>query len=319
MIMSAEREKQIRIAFQQVPKEVKEVPTEVQKTMLNTTIKLTGNNGKDDFLASGVILYQNEYETLIVTAKHNLSIFAGLPAHPHESPDGVKDLFLKVSIGYGEGMKFNGAVTNSAPITSIESIQPEGSGPWDYDVILLKSSDANLMKFAEANFIYAPYQADLGFLTKPALFLKKGEKQAPPWFFQTGYGFVTENAGPGNNTTLPTATRGGNKKGFLQYRVAQPLAPATVQCYQEVSSKDYAPVIHAIQLAADPNDSSAPGDSGGPLFVVTNNNKVWRCDVIGVTYGADLADAQKPCPPSGKLRVNNISTSLDYCYREGLI
>ena len=78
---------------------------------------------------------------------------------------------------------------------------------------------------------------------------------------------------------------------------------------------DYSAVTHAIQLSADPANSSAPGDSGGPLFVVSGFGTArLRLHLIGTSYGADLSTAPERCPPSGKLRVNNISTSLEYCY-----
>jgi hypothetical protein len=112
--------------------------------------------------------------------------------------------------------------------------------------------------------------------------------------------------------------------GSLQYRTTQPEAnanPTTVTVYNQFSNDRtrYYQLDNAVRLTADPNTSTAPGDSGGPLFLVSSVSGQPQLFLIGVTSGSDMALAPEPCPPPNQLRVNNIATSLQYCYQNYLI
>jgi hypothetical protein len=294
------------------------LPGPIKIAIQNTSVRLVDAGGR--FNGSGVIVYTDgSNNTTIVTAKHLLYTITGAGDTPTWDPKLETDFVQKVSIKYDSAMTFNKNPSQTAAIASIVSVTPDQAAPWAYDVMILTSTDAALATFATTNFVYARHMsgADLGFLTKQNRYLSKTNQT----FVQTGFGANREDAEDKLKTKMPKADLGTNSSGCLQYRFPVLTAEATVTVYSQRTDTPtkYDPGIDSIVNQASPNDSTAPGDSGGGLFVVNRVGSQDRFFLIGVTTGADHDTAQSPCPPRGALRVNNVSTSLAYCYENSLL
>jgi hypothetical protein len=268
------------------------------------------------FVGSGVILYVNEQEkepqkqVYVVTAKHNLYVFSGVRDPPSKDPaDIVSDFQKTMMIWYDEAMEFGTAPTKSAPINAIELVMPENMKPWEYDVMILKSTEEDFITFAEQNKLYTPPLDGLSrkLLVDPIKYLRRDKNN---YFIQTGYGKSTDKVG---KRYLPAEPNSSNLYESLQYRFTKPVDEKTVTVFNQHSEnlKQYYKFQQAIQMTANNNDATAEGDSGGPLFLARRDKK--DLYLIGVTTGADMAASEKPCP-AGDAHENEIVTSLQPCY-----
>src|SRR5205085_5392179 len=297
----------------------------ISPLILNSSVRLKGKTPKNsDFDGSAAMLFgsASDSSAVLVTAKHNLEVY--MEAGPRPDIDAAAASFQKnVKIYYEAAMAFNTDPTQVADITSVDVVKADSTGNWDYDVAILRSSNATLFGLCSKHPIYpigvkGKEQLYLNVVKNPKLYLAQGSKDNPYYFIQTGFGNVSDKV---QDKTLPIDKSGSNKKGGLQYRTTAPLAEATTTVYnQEGDSTTYDQYDRVIQLSADANSSTAKGDSGGPLFLAYYNKsaKGWGLYLIGVTTGGDMATTKTPCPPKGEYVANNISTSLEYCYTNGL-
>jgi Trypsin len=294
------------------------LPGPIKTAIQNTSVRLVDSGGR--FNGSGMIVYTDgSNNTTIVTAKHLLYSLIGANDTPAWSTQLETDFQQKVSIKYDTAMTFNKNPTQTAAIASITSVTPDAQQPWEYDVMILTSTDPTLATFATTSYVYARSKngVDYGFLTKAARYLSKTDQT----FVQTGFGANREEAEDKLKTKMPKSNLGTNNSGCLQYRFPVLKADATVTVYSQRNDDPsvYDPGIDSIWIQANPTDSTAPGDSGGGLFVVNRISNRDRFFLIGVTTGADRETSRTPCPTSGALRVNNVSTSLAYCYENGYL
>lgn len=308
MLISAANEQQYATDFAKIPQAIRE-------TILRATVKLVGSAG-GTFTGSGVIIYADGETTTIVSAKHNLWVLADKSDPPEWDDAYVRGFKANVSIKYGPTLAYDGAPDQTAAIAGITPVVQDGGEPsWLYDVMLITSTDVQLAAHAAKYHIGPTGQmANLTFLTTPKQYLKRAPNQT--YFVRTGFGKVRENPDNKPSVTMPIEKPGTNREGRLQLIMTEPSADKPVTVYSQQSDHSgYYQFNDAVQVTADPNSSTAPGDSGGPLFYVAvgKTPNVW---LIGVTTGADMDTAQKPCPPAGgAYRVNNIVTSLSYCYQ----
>lgn len=296
-------------------------------SMLNVSVRLKGTTPKgSDFKGSGAMLFASPGGyTVLVSAKHNLEVY--MQAGPRPDINAAVESFKKnVKIYYENAMAFDTDPSQEADISDLLPVKADSAGDWDYDVMILKSEDQGLLKAATASPIY-PFAdkkkgpAYLTVVTNQKKYLSKGTKDNRYAFVQTGFGKVTDVV---EGTTLPKDGVGNNREGGLQYRFTYPLVEEARTVYNGLVQKDkpiqYFQFDRAIQLAADANNATFEGDSGGPLFLsyYDKDSKGWVLYLIGVTTGGDMLVDRKPCPPKGVLVVNTISTSLEYCYVNGL-
>jgi len=295
------------------------IPAGIQTNLQNVSVKLFGKSPKNsDFTGSGVILYAYQGTTYILTAKHNVYVFNERTDPPLWDNALLTRFQQNVRVYYDTAMVFRKTPEQSAPITAIAPM-PTGSSSWSYDAMILESNDGNLAVFAANNRVPLILQKNLDFVYKQNQYLKTPDpkKNERIVFILTGFGKTSEKVKNQPNKTLPTdAQRGTNVGGALQYRITSPRANAMGPVFNELSGQkgQFTQFTDAIQLAADANDSTAEGDSGGPLFVYTNDGAD-RLYLIGVTTGSDMAAGLESCPKGGKLRENDIATSLEQCYR----
>lgn len=309
---------------------VSNLPAPIQTGLQNASVRLSGKtSGGQTFTGSAVILYSDGTDVVLATAKHNLYVFAGQFDPPAWSDDLVNSFRANVNVVYDNSMSFGTMPTRTAALSGAFPVDAGGQprsnynqARWLYDVMILKSNDQNLMQFAANNHVVDnPIDgADRGFVQKPGDYLRRGNQTV---FIQTGYGNVRDTVGDVKKITLPQPVNkaGSAKDGSLQYRTTLPsgTAPVTVFNQKETNKQQYTQFDQAIQLTADPTSSTAPGDSGGPLFVATYVRNAWRLYLIGITTGSDMAVAEEPCPKPPALVANNVATSLQYCYQQDLI
>lgn len=302
----------------------KTIDPNVKTRILNSSVSLKGKNSKQsDFDGSAAMLCFTENTTFLVSAKHNLEVYAESGNRP--AMKGIPESFTaNVKIYYAANMQFNTQPTQVAAIAETIPVTIGSEGAWDYDVMILKSTDPGLLQVCQANQIYPltnnkQKEAYDQIVTVDRLYLSKTTTQnTPAYFIQTGFGRVTDKV---EGTQLPKDKAGPGKHGKLQYRVTAPKAQATVEVFNQVEkTSKYDSYIRAVQLDADENNSTFRGDSGGPLYLTYFDKKAggWKLFVIGVTTGGDMDTAKKPCPPKGTLVANNVSTSLAHCYSQGL-
>jgi hypothetical protein len=299
---------------------VKLLTDDIRRRMLNSSVKLTGQVEGGQADGSGVILYTQDGVTTIVTAKHLLFFLTGHKERPAWDDDLVGLYRDQIRIRYDENMIFNRAPEQTANISAVEPVFQTGTKSWDYDVMIIRSVDVGLANFAAAHSVYGPNYSshDLNYLLTPHAYLNRDDQ----YFFQTGYGDVREQVKLKKTWSLPTPPVGKNISRRLQYRTTIPHAARTTTVYNQRldNTKNYDAFVDAIHLEAAPNSSTAPCDSGGPLFVKARMQDEDRLFVIGVTVGADMEGSRTPCPTrDGPPRVNNVSASLAYCYRNGLL
>lgn len=295
----------------------------VRGILQRSSVKLYGITSGATFTGSGVLLYSTEGEALVVTAKHNLYIFAGKSDPPSWSNDTVNSFQQSIKIYYDAAMDFGRSPASSAPITSIVpvNVDPEDN-PWLYDVMILKSTDSALNTFASKNgcFTQTSLEDHGKFMSNHVNYLKRGTQSDSRYFIQTGFGKVRDTGEDSKKTVLPVGKAGKNVEGAFQFRVTDPLGAESVTVYQQSNKSQFYPYAEAVQLTADTTSSTAPGDSGGPLFVTFYDRltKFWKLYLIGVTTGANMAASEIRCPTPPAIVENNISTSLRYCYQNNL-
>ncbi|MET0649131.1 MAG: hypothetical protein ABW208_21175 [Pyrinomonadaceae bacterium] len=298
---------------------------DVKSRILNSSVSLKGKNPKKtDFDGSAAMLCYKGNTTFLVSAKHNLEVYWEGGSRPPLNQTLLDSFRQSIKIYYQASMQFNAVPAQVAVISEVIPVKIGSEGDWDYDVMILKSTDPGLLQVCKANQIYPltdtkQKQAYDQVVKAGRLYLSKTPvKDSTAYFIQSGFGRVRDTV---EGTSLPKDKPGPGKHGGLQYRDTAPKAQATDTVYFQVGqTNNYEPYIAAIQLDADANSSTFKGDSGGPLYFTyfDKSAKVWRLFVIGVTTGGDMSTAREPCPPKGTLVANNISTSLAHCYSQGL-
>ena len=262
------------------------------------------------FLCSGVILYFNETSqlTYILTAKHNLLL--GKPFSPSKKPqpsDQIDAFTAGVTVYYaapGLNQKPVKAarVDSSANNGGNPNLFPkQDAGSWAVDLMLLQSPDGGIYEFAQTSAVLLS-QTDASD-TWSNLFgaaLKRTKQNA---YIQTGFGYSNDQQLV-NDQLL----------GKFQVRYTLPCAATVtdeVYNYDEASGVDdtYQKVV---MFDADDSNSTAPGDSGGPLFMVDNAidpTKRPNVTLLGITLGSNqslTARTEVKEPPV----VNNTVTYL---------
>lgn len=295
----------------------------------NASVRLLGKNPLgSDFDGSGAMLCLGfDGSTLVVSAKHNLEVYWNQGTRPSNLDEIAESFRDRIKIYYGAGgMQFNTHPARQADIDQVIPVTEVGDNKWEYDVVILRSSDPGLAEVCSANQIYplsdhSERQSYDEVATDRKLYLSKIpplDKNSTAYFIQTGFGRVRDTV---RNQLLPLAGAGAGTHGGLQYRKTEPLGQATVTVYnqEEEPPRDFYPYVEAIQLDADGNSSTYRGDSGGPLYLTYfQKGTGWRLFLIGVTTGGDMSTKQVQYPPQGVYVANNISTSLAPCYQQGL-
>ena len=325
--------------------------------MIKSTVKLVAGA----LTASGVIFNEKQNTIEILTAAHNILISEKQDLPPADGNwTQLANAFAgKLEIGYGPaGSQFNGAIGNDSKCdkenSTIEVVVPQiATNCGDdkqcfYDVAVITCKSNDLGAFART-FLGDNYnlKRDADYISKSGdVFLDKTKYM----HLQLGYGLVTETRSKQSlvdeldNKDKPTGKKlvkldavvskqsgmAANvmAAGNLHYRIAASKAKALDCFYDQIAKKDkepdYTGNCSAFELTADAGSTSAPGDSGGPVYAVEFTkddvydqagekivNRIFNFSgeafLMGVTTGSDMETAKKP---ASQLFQNEIITSV---------
>jgi hypothetical protein len=312
----------------------------IRRRILNSTIKLNGSSksGTSAFNASGAIFTVQDGSVTILSAAHNLLIWGEVSGPTGDWSD-LEDKFAKkVKIKFGSGrsqetdLAFDTDPTGSAPINSVTVCRIPAlcrSAVCMYDVVVIKSRHAGLLTFARNSVfegladdaIARKTKAEATEIINRSSVLLDSRKY---FHVQLGYGDIADTRysdvrdrlgkivrtviGPKSYQNTPGAAP-WLRKHRLHYRIASP-SYTEVQSYYDQTAKTgedpaYSETPNAISLAGRLSSTTAPGDSGGPLYAI--DKKMENVYLLGVTTGADMYPAKKI---SKHVFRNVISTSI---------
>jgi hypothetical protein len=324
------------------------VSDEARTQLLNATVRLKTDKGN----ASGVILASTgKGKAYVLTAKHVLYKLAGDKTPGTKKPaDYNNQTFCNsVEIGYAPAALL-GVPTQTAPVTAVTFLGKVCNDQnWEYDLVVFESTDATFRTHIEANRFITQDQKDLVVYSnllnfKPSAKAEEdGEDEDESEdkkdgkgctilnkelfeFFQLGYGL-------GKIKGVKVKDEYKNFEGKIQCKISSPSATIPVDGAYEIDKEltaDKWPKSNNILLMdADATATSAPGDSGGPLFcrpkkidknVAYLANKS-RFFLVGITSGANFftdpkwTTAQKKDLPGDDVIHNNAVTFWLNVYR----
>ncbi|MEO8433928.1 MAG: hypothetical protein ABI596_03470 [Pyrinomonadaceae bacterium] len=297
-------------------------PEAIRKRILNSTVMLKGSGRQARqglFTGSGVIFKVDVTTVYLVTAAHNAQLWSGTPPGDWKNylSGGQNTFARKVSIYYGNGdLSWESEATKSAAIKTIAIPAPAGTCGQEadclYDLMVITSTDAAFVTFAKDRVFGGQSVDDIkkaveregkAVIKTPDAFLDSKKY----YFVQLGHGEVEEirekqwldEAKKIKKQTLDKVTceNGTNMtKGKLHYRLTDPNFKQIKELYEQEADEGedpaYGKTSNVIALSASKSSSTAPGDSGGPLYAV--DKSYTGAYLLGVTCGADLMAAKTP-------------------------
>lgn len=256
------------------------------------------------FNTSGVIFgFTTAGSTLILTAKHNLLRGVNYPEDKKPAPSTLVGPFCAAAAIFYGARDFETRVPLSAPLDqgadnggNTKIFGNPANNNWDYDVMLLKSSDAGLLAQARQYAVVKTLkdvEALLQTIANPGLALKRMDTHV---YIQVGFGY--------SNTAMKDTDK---FVGKFQVRYTSPLVSAVaerVYSYDEEAGVDGI-TTNVVRLAANDENSSAPGDSGGPLFLLDIANRASTVvSLLGVTLGANQSLTPRTVVPDEPITVS---------------
>ena len=290
---------------------------DVRGKLLNATVLLKSTEG----IASAVILGIDDTKAYILTAKHNLFTLAG----QQKPEDKITKAFKKpneytladygsggIKITYGPPELLKAPANTFVQVSGFNFAGVADSGDtWTFDAMLFECTNPTFKTFVnnnrfikKANYEQHKTQFDLVKGAYPLLDRKLKH-------IQLGYGKPK-----GVNMDIDTSNY-SDYEGKIQCKQSLPsystIAPVTLYepSTQVRDRSKWSSMSQAIELEADNTNSTAPGDSGGPLFAVkvpkTGDPEIY---LTGVTSGANYyADEERlESPPTDRVINNNVAT-----------
>lgn len=264
--------------------------TNAKAQIQQSSVRLT--NGA--FTGSGVLVINPDGVAGIITAKHNLYINAKKPTPTAWNDTEVNDLVVQfltnLEVGYGDPNQPLKTQVLTLVNSDIEFHQ--GYGSWDYDLMFMAFKDSNL---EIAKYVKADSKHGIRYGTDDLAFYKKFPDPGKSYnLFVTGFGDVLNEKGKQTSMSHP-------------FQILATTGPVQLQRVLSTTNPNTY-LDNALLTAASNKKSTAPGDSGGPMFCVpdTTKDKVYVVGAtLGANYAADSLVADSPI-------VNNASTYLYY-------
>ena len=309
------------------PVNTKPFPLTTKKRILNSAVKLYGSNKAKNnvFTGSGVIVNVDNASVTILTALHNLEIWAGLSGPLTNWGTYPDDFAAVMKIGYGKAdLTFNAAPTGmakpsgaSVPALNVCDVRQNCI----YDLMVLTSTDYDFRTYAKASVFNNAQNTIKQDAAQIVNSFDSLLNVADYHYIQLGYGKIKDDRykeyldQSGNIKKSPVIWK-YCEGGFqitdknLHYRLATPNFKKARGYYQQRSDAGQAPSYieypEALSLMGKVESTTGEGDSGGPLYAV-DKSTLTRVYLLGVTTGADMEAATKPNSWTFK---NVISTSV---------
>jgi hypothetical protein len=230
------------------------------------TVKLVADLAKDNqsrFVGSGVIVKvdKNSGDLVIVTAAHNISKFNKMPKETRPDFD-TKTFKEKVMIR-------RGSAHPQAKVESVRLLKAENTDT-GLDLCVIHATSKEIAKIVtplvEIGKLHDKWPKDE---VKITLQMLKG-LPVPAKFLNVGFGSRSLSEGP---TTDSVA----------QYR-ALDFAKAE---YLDVSKENH---LNLYVLPADSRNTTAPGDSGGPFYMIVGEKVALLAVTLGANYYKEKID-----------------------------
>lgn len=267
------------------------LPPAARKQIQFSSVLLKNEN----FTGSGVLVIDTEQIQGIVTAKHNLCVRAGISTPDVWNQTQVNDLVFGFLEGLAVGYDFpNTPLDNrNEPRTAQKQFLTAsnsdiefrgGDGSWDYDLMFISFKDPALpirgyiAGDPSHRVVYS--KSDLPFYRRD---------MTGKVVVVTGFGDVLDGTGKPLNLSHPLQVRSDTVSAV----------------YPRVLRAQGADFDHVLSIAASDGSSTAPGDSGGPVFRVDDQSG--RVYLLGANLGSNFVpDKLLPDKPI----VNNAATAL---------
>ncbi len=313
------------------------------------------NASNDVFNGSGVIvnaksLGSSKYKVTILTAMHNVAVWGGKNAPDIPDTNAIKSFTERVKVWYGKGdLIFNTDPNGTAPVSPGSQIGNLcGTRPnCYYDLLVLESGEKALFDYAKA-FVFGDQEDTIVQEAKdfPSNFESLLDRERYV-YVQLGFGKTTSKRQKykiGNDkkliaettTVKDRITRQDKTVPYevaancpndvkmtdlqLHYRLTVPLSSKKSGSAYDLIPKvgqvpTYLEYVNPILIKGSPISTTAPGDSGGPLWAINRKlekigdrqyPKYTKAYLIGVTSGGDMQLAAKLSP----LYDNCVSTSV---------
>lgn len=290
---------------------------DVRGKLLNATVFLKSPVG----IASGVILGVDDTKAYVLTAKHNLFTLAG----QSKPEDKITEAFKKpsdyrledygsggIKITYGPPELLKAPANAFVQVSGFNFAGVAGSGDtWTFDAMLFECTNPTFKTFVNNNrFIkkdnYEQHATQFVLVKSAYPLLDRKLKH-----IQLGYGKPK-----GENMDIVTSNY-SDYEGKIQCKPSLPsystIAPVTLYepSTQVRDRSKWQSMSEAIELEADNTNSTAPGDSGGPLFALkvpkTGDPEIY---LAGVTSGANYYgdETRLASPPTDRVINNNVAT-----------
>jgi hypothetical protein len=297
-------------------------PLATRKRVLNSAVKLFGSNQAktQSFTGSGVIFNVDAGAAYILTAAHNLLIWAALPGPPNNWNNYLSAFAKAIKIGYGNAdMTFNKAPTGTSDPSTNSIAAPPLPGPCTgpplrnncmYDLIAIRTTDGGVRAYAQ-QYVFGgqSFNAIDTQVQQEGAKIKNSTAALLDWksyyYVQLGYGDVKDDRdresldvnGLVQKQKVIKYCQPGTAmiKNNLHYRLANPSGLGIVSMYNQVSAAGVAPsyfeYANTISLPGPMSSTTCEGDSGGPLWAVAKDFS--ETYLLGVTTGGDMLAGQQ--------------------------
>lgn len=241
---------------------------------------------KGNFNGSGVLCIDSKGVPGILTAKHNLAIYSGLKESPlsWDSTDVEKmsyDFLTNLNIHYGP------LNTSSKAPKEKECLTPESSDiefrsgydSWDYDLMFIALKNKSPLR----KYILGDPKHAVNFNpqnTTLESFYQQKRKDAQVFVI----GFGDQYGADGQHKA---------NAGIFQVRTSKITSNPESVLRAEQGSEDYYNT-NVLLCSASNQSSTAPGDSGGPVFQIWKNQLFLVGINLGANYAADTLLPDEP-------------------------
>jgi hypothetical protein len=323
----------------------------IRNRLIHSAVKLggTGWDGQSSVNCSGVIYKVDKDYVYIVSAAHNIMVWAGLKKPP-ENWTGYIDgdqqhpgFKTRITISYGTNLTFNVAPSGQQPANIFSVKAPEVNFEVEqytfdsfYDLIDITSKDSTLRAYAK-KYVFADASYDE--IAKTVADEAKEVAKSPSAFLDVKKHFYVQ-LGYGNNEDERSSEKVNNhliqatavtktcertdkndnssllilKKNTLHYRLTTPSYKTIRSMFNQEakaeSEPDFVEYAEAICLTGRLSSTTAKGDSGGPLYAVSRTGD--KAYLLGVTSGADYSIYNQTAEKMVSRRIfrNCVSTSV---------
>ena len=301
-----------------------------------------GQRKLGDFNGSGVIVNvetrNNKKVVTILSAMHNVMSWSQTKAIPNNDLIGkfaaaTTIKWVKSDAAFNSEPK---GETNKAPVPGTQITDQCGQrNLCFYDLLVLECEDEALYDFAYEN-VFAKAEDTIGgeanaICGQSGVAESRLLKRAQYDYLQLGYGKITEARTkqkidkdtkklvaptiPDDTYVATAAQAAGMEEYHLHYRLTSLKSEQFASAFDQTTAlpkpnnqaaPTYQEYVHALLHTGKTTNTSAPGDSGGPMYAI-NKDDPSKLFLLGITSGADMQLAKKPAYVAFK---NCVSTSV---------